>query len=105
MDQERSKLSLQELEQERLGLEKDYIAFSEAYDIIRRRIVESLEESRFLELHKWSGTSAVCGSLEITINAIRRTRDEYTELIAKVLDGQIENTDKPKLGVIDGGQE
>lgn len=90
--------SLSGLYRELDELRKDFIAFSQSYDILRKRILESTEAqpARTPELHTWSGTRAVCGSLEMSIHAIERTILGYEELIQKVLSGEVKNADPPK---------
>lgn len=91
-------LSLKELRRERSEIHQDWVAFMEAYDRIRKRVQESndLEPPRLPLLHQWSGTSAVCGALELSIHAIERTRDEYDRLIKQVEIGELENADPPE---------
>lgn len=83
-------------------MQKDWEAFVKAYDIICKRLLESneVDPPRVPLLHSWSGSSAVTGSLELSINAIRRTRDEYDLLIHKVEVGEIENSDRPTLRLV-----
>lgn len=83
----------------------DLLAFTQAYDILRRRITESTDllVPRVPLLHQWSGSRAVCGSLELSIHAIERSIAEYDTLIEKIKMGELENTDRPKLTVLDGG--
>jgi len=97
--EERADFSLSRLEQELDELRRDYIAFSGAYDLLRHRLLESTELNppRFPLLHEWSGSRAVCGSLEMAIHAIQRTIEEYNELIRKVREGEYVNTDRPTL--------
>src|SRR5580698_9791594 len=98
------KYSLSALEKEREELRKDYRAFGNSYEILRARLLESSETVpvRHPELHTWSGTRAVMGSLEMSIHAIERTIIEYGELIRKVSSGEIENTDSvpPRLTLV-----
>ncbi len=99
-------VSLRALEREKDELQKDYAAFLDSYEIIKRRVTDSseLEPPRQPLLHTWSGTRAVCGSLEMSLHAIERTILEYDALIQKVHAGEIENSDTPpKLTVLDGG--
>ena len=96
--------SLAELRREYEETQKDYVAFVAAYDLIRKRLLESNESRpRDLPLHKWSGSSAVCGSLELAIASIERRRDAYLVLIKQVESGALGNTDlpaKPKLAIV-----
>lgn len=90
-------LSLKELLREREEIHKDWHAFMAAYDLLRQRIIESneLQPPRAPLLHQWSGSSAVCGSLELSLHAIERTRDEYDRLIKLVESGELPNADPP----------
>lgn len=94
--------SLSALESEITELRKDYIAFNVAYDTLRARILESSETSppRRPELHVWSGTRAVMGSLEMSIHAIERTILEYDKLIFRVRNGEVRNTDPPARPIL-----
>ena len=90
--------SLSALRTEREEMRKDHVAFMRAYDILRQRILESTEirPPRTPELHTWSGTRAVCGSLEMSIHSIERTIAEFDELIRRVESGEWKNTDPPR---------
>jgi hypothetical protein len=93
MSQQDDTVSLTELLFERTELQHDYIAFSRAYDVIKRRVLESNEAqlSRVPLLHTWSGTRAVCGSLELAI--------KFIQLSMEAIDSQIEevqNKEHPK---------
>lgn len=90
--------SLTALEVELEELRKDRFAFGSANDIMRQRILDSseAEPSRSPELHTWSGTRAVVGSLEMAIHSIERTIVEYDALIQRVKSGEIPNTDAPR---------
>jgi len=102
-------LSLSLVEEELAELRKDRSAFGQAYDILRRRIRESLNSTRPMPpLHKWSGSRAVVGSLEMATQYIERNIEEHTEAIHQIREGMIENTDvgvPVKLGVIQGGSD
>jgi len=101
-----SSLSLSKLLEERGELQKDLIAFSNAFDCIRKRIEESLNSPRtHPPLYKWSGSRAVVGSLEMSIQIIRQNIEEYGEAINHVRSGAVDNSDEdvPHLGVIEGG--
>lgn len=100
-------LSLRELTSEREELRKDLIAWKQSYDILRRRIRESseLETPRSPPLEQWSGSRAVMGSLEMSIHAIERTVEEYGVLINKVQSGEIENSDRPSLVLVEEPDE
>jgi hypothetical protein len=90
--------SLTELLREREEVHKDWQAFMGAYDLLRRRLVESndLDPPRSPLLHQWSGAAAVCGALELSLHAIERTRDEYDSLIKQVESGELANVDPPR---------
>jgi transposase len=98
-------LSLTELTSEREELRKDLIAWKQSYDILRRRIQESSEQPRNPPLHQWSGSRSVVGSLEMSIHAIERTIEEYGVLINKVKNGEILNTDRPTLALVEDDSE
>ena len=101
-------LSLSKLLQEREELQKDLFAFKRSYDVIRKRVEDSLDTPRnYPPLYKWSGTRSVMGSLEMSIQHLERNVEEYSSAINMVRSGDIENSDKenqPKLGVIEGGE-
>lgn len=90
--------SLSALEVEIGELRKDYLAFGGAYELIRQRVLESneVQPARQPELHTWSGSRAVAGSLEMAIHSLERTILEYDALIQKVKSGEIPNTDAPR---------
>ncbi len=90
--------SLLELEQELEELRKDHAAFQAAYDTLCKRIIASneVQPPRQPELHTWSGSRAVIGSLEMSIHAIERTIIEYGTLINRVKSGELPNTDIPQ---------
>lgn len=101
--------SLSFLTRERDELRKDLEAFKRAYDILKKRILESNETEipRRPLLHEWSGSRAVVGSLEMSIHALERTLEEVLELVRLIQSGEIPNSDPPGhpgLGVIDGGK-
>lgn len=87
--------SLSALELEIEELRKDFVVFANAYDALRARILESSEVQRQPDLHTWSGTRAVVGSLEMSIHAIERTIIEHDTLIQRVRSGELPNTDVP----------
>ena len=88
-------------------LHNDLLAFKGSYDVIRKRVDESINSPRnYPPLYKWSGTRAVMGSLEMSILQIEQNIEQYGVAINMVRSGEIENSDKegqPKLGVIEGG--
>ncbi len=97
------------LVREKDELRKDLIAFSHAYETLRRRVLDSneLEIPRRPLLHEWSGTRAVIGSLEMAIHAIERTLAGTAEILRQIDRGEIHNTDPsghPGLGIVDGGK-
>lgn len=103
-------LSLSALKAELAELKKDLQSFSEAYDILCKRMIESNETPRARRplLHEWSGSRAVVGSLEMSIHAIERVLHETAHLIERIEAGEIRNTDvpnRPQLGVVDGGKK
>jgi DNA repair exonuclease SbcCD ATPase subunit len=102
------KLSLAALRREREELQKDLTAFKKSYEAIRARVDESLNCARsYPPLHKWSGTRAVMGSLEMVIQHIEKCLEEYGQALHLIQIGEIENSDdedKPVLGVLEGGE-
>lgn len=100
----RETYSLSALERERDELRRDYRAFGQAYEVMRSRLLESSEvtPARHPELHTWSGTRAVVGSLEMAIHAVERTIIEYGELINKIHSGEADNSDPvpPRLTLV-----
>lgn len=103
------KYSLISLEREKKEMQKDFIAFSRAYDLLKMRLLESNDADipRRPLLHEWSGSQAVTGALELSIHAIERTIIELDTMIFEVRTGSIANTDilgYPQLGVVDGGK-
>lgn len=95
-------LSLSDLRREKEELQKDYEAFSRAYDLITRRILESNEAQppREPSLHTWSGSRAVVGSLELVIHAVQRTIEEHELFIRRIQEGEIRNNDRPTLSLV-----
>ena len=73
---------------------KDLAAFKGAYSQIHTRVLEVQDEGRLMKLVNWSGTSAVMGSLELTIHAIERTVDELKDLLKRLDAGAIIDSDK-----------
>jgi hypothetical protein len=101
--------SLSFLTRELEELRKDRDAWFQALSVIKARILASneLPIPRRPILHEWSGTHAVVGSLEVTMNQIGRTIDEMKSLIERIEAGEVPNLDPPNhpgLGVIDGGK-
>jgi hypothetical protein len=101
-------LSLLQIRGELAELRKDRDSFVRAYDLIRARLDSSLTSARnYPPLHKWSGSRAVTGSLELVIVHIEKNIEEHAHAIQMIEEGQIENSDElrtaPVLGVIEGG--
>lgn len=62
--------------------EKDLNTFTQARDIVRRRVMEVTDSPpRFLPFAEWSGTDAVLGSLDLVCHAIERTISELKETL------------------------
>jgi hypothetical protein len=74
--------------------ERDLIAFQQAHSAIHTRVQEVKDEGRLLTLVDWSGTSAVMGSLDLSIHSIERTVDELKDIIRRIDKGEIANTDE-----------
>jgi len=105
---ETQSLSLSLLQDELMELQKDRTAFASAYDLLRKRIQESLNTTRSNPpLHKWSGSRAVMGSLEMTIAHVECSIEEHSKAIGLIRDGVIHNADKDTpvraLRIIQGG--
>ena len=94
--------SLSALEAELAELRKDHRAFGSAYETMRQRMLESneVQPPRTPELHTWSGSRAVVGSLEMAIHSIERTIIEYDALIQRVRSGEVRNSDLPTRPVL-----
>lgn len=92
--------SLEATKTELNELIKDRIAFLTAYDLIRKRLLESseLDLRRQPLLHEWSGSRSVCGSLEMSIHSIERTIEEYMAIIRRLESGEVRNIDVPLGG-------
>lgn len=73
---------------------KDLTAFKGAYSRIHARVLEVQDEGRLMKLVNWSGTSAVMGSLELSIHAIERTVEELKDLLKRLDAGAIIDSDK-----------
>lgn len=75
----------------------DLTAFSEAREIIRRRVMEVKDSScQLTPLPNWSGTDAVLGSLDLAIHAMERTLDELRHLL------QVSPPERPVLQLVKG---
>jgi hypothetical protein len=92
-------ITLREVEAEIAEKTADWKAFSDARELIRRRVLEVRDsQSRLTPLPTWAGTDAVLGSLDLAIHAMERTILELEELRRGLRDAQ------PKLRVVDGGE-
>lgn len=85
-------LTRQELQAEIAEKTRDLEVFSQARELIRNRVREVMDStSPLTPLPNWSGTDAVLGSLDLSINAMERTLDElkkwlrYAELTQPLL--------------------
>jgi len=68
-----------EIEEKSLDLQ----AFVQAREIIRARVLEVADSpSPLTPLPNWSGTAAVLGSLDLTINAMEHTLDELRQMVS-----------------------
>jgi hypothetical protein len=72
----------------------DLIAFRDAYGCIHRRVQAVKDESQIMKLVNWSGTSAVVGSLELSIHAIERVVEELKQILISIDNGVIPNMDE-----------
>lgn len=72
----------------------DLQAFQGAYSCIHKRVQEVKDESQLMKLVNWSGTSAVMGSLELSIHAIEHVVEELQQLLQRLDMGEIHNTDE-----------
>ena len=99
-------LSLLQLREELAELRKDRTAFVRSFDIVRARLDESLSSTRnYPPLHKWSGSRAVVGSLEMSIAHLEKNIEEHAYAVRMIEEGSIENSDThtPGLRVMEGG--
>lgn len=87
------RLSLRNLVHQRMEIEKDLTAFRMAYDVICRRLKEAQLTTDLPSLERWSGTSAVTGSLELSITYLEKELADYIKAIVLVESGEIENVD------------
>lgn len=72
----------------------DLKAFQDAYRCVHRRVQEVKDAGQLMKLVNWSGTSAVMGSLELSIHAIERVVEELKQILFRVDEGLIENEDQ-----------
>jgi hypothetical protein len=89
-------LSRSAVESELKEHEKDLAAFNDAYSCIHKRVQEVKDESQMMKLVNWSGTSAVMGSLEMSIHAIERTVSELRDILRRIDSGVIPDLDGPR---------
>ena len=75
-------ITFEELEKEISESEKDLLAFTQAYDVLMKRCIESrdLSPGRKLPVEDWAGTHAAMNSLDVFMNNIKRTLDELKDL-------------------------
>lgn len=74
--------------------EKDLRAFRSAYASVHQRVQEVKDDRRLMKLVNWSGTSAVMGTLELTIHAIERVVEELKEMLSRIDRGVIPDLDR-----------
>lgn len=96
------RLSLRSLVRQRWEIEKDLTAFKTAHDVIRKRLQEAALVIDVPSLEHWAGTSAVTGSLELSIAYLEKELADYIKAINLVESGEIENVDNdlPKPPVL-----
>ncbi len=87
--------SLSFLRTELEELRKDRNAWVQALLILKTRIEDSNELTvpRRPLLHEWSGSRAVVGSLEVTLNQINHTIEEVKSLIYRIENGELKDSD------------
>lgn len=78
--------------------QKDLDAFQEAYNCIHRRVQAVKDEGQLMKLVNWSGTSAVMGSLEMSIHAIERTVEELKDILRRIDNRVIPDLDEDEDG-------
>jgi hypothetical protein len=71
----------------------DLKAFQDAYGCIHRRVQEVKDDGQLMKLVNWSGTSAVMGSLELSIHSIERVVEELKQLLFSIDSGLIADED------------
>ena len=91
---QRDGISRKHVELELLEHEKDLRAFTSAYHSIHQRVLEVKDDGRLMALVKWSGTSAVMGSLELSIHAMERVIEELRDILKRMDAGAIINSDE-----------
>lgn len=75
-------LTREQLEEEIREKSRDLEVFTQARAMIRTRVLEVLDSKCLLTpLPTWSGTEAVVGTLDLTINAISRTLEELQAIL------------------------
>ena len=82
------------MEEELQEHERDLQVFQHAYDSIRKRVQEVDDERRLMKLGIWSGTSAVMGSLELSIHHLERVVSELSDILQRIDHGIILDLDK-----------
>lgn len=87
------RLSLKQLMRQKEEIEKDLLAFKRSYDTIRNRLSEAQQVTDVPSLLNWAGTSAVMGSLELSISSLEKELSDYTKAIYLVQNGEILNVD------------
>lgn len=90
---EERRLSLRFLVLQKAEIEKDIRSFKLAYDLIRSRLQEAAEVTSVPSLANWAGTSAVIGSLELSITYLEKELADYMKAILLVQNGEIINVD------------
>ena len=87
------------LEQEIAEKSADLEVFVRAREMIRARVLEVRDsKSPLTPLPRWSGTEAVLGSLDLSINAMEGTLRELRVLLEHA-------PPSPRFTLLDGGRE
>lgn len=73
---------------------KDLSAFLLAHACIWKRVQEVKDDGRLMKLVEWSGTSAVLGTLDLSIHAIERVVEELRDVLRRIDSGVIPNLDE-----------
>jgi hypothetical protein len=74
--------------------EKDLKAFQDAYGCIHRRLQEIKDDGQFKKLLDWAGTSAVSGSLQMSIHAIEQIVKRLRRMLVNIDRGVVPNLDE-----------
>jgi hypothetical protein len=93
-DGSREGLSRRDIVVELREHQADLKAFQDAYGCIHRRVQSVKDEGQIMKLVNWSGTSAVMGSLEMSIHALERVVEELKNILFRIDEGVIPNTDE-----------